>query len=104
MAVAHVEYHVGTTVFHRNAFVSAPSQVMVVRLTCDRTGTLDFTAQIWGGAPTLELSLDRSTGQNGDKLHLSITATKAGYYGGSQFQLTSSLGGQTTSWIGYVGN
>jgi alpha-L-fucosidase 2 len=45
-AVAGVHYRVGPTHFHRNAFVSAPAQVMVVRLTCDKPGVISFKANL----------------------------------------------------------
>jgi hypothetical protein len=56
------------------------------------------------GAPDLQLALDRDTGSNGDKLHLTITALRRGAYGGSRFLLKSTLAGYTTYWVGYVGN
>jgi hypothetical protein len=56
-------------------------------------------------ASSLSMSLDQSTGQNGDQLHLSITANQAGPYDGlSFFVLTSSNATLTTEWVGVVGN
>jgi len=41
-AVARTRYQIGTTRFTRETFISHPDQVMVVRLTCDQPGGLDF--------------------------------------------------------------
>jgi alpha-L-fucosidase 2 len=43
-AVATVRYRQGGAVFTREVFVSAPANVLVVRLTCDKPGRLSFTA------------------------------------------------------------
>jgi hypothetical protein len=56
------------------------------------------------GAPALQLALDRDSGSNGDKLHLTITVLHRGAIGGSRFLLKSTLAGYTTFWVGYVGN
>jgi alpha-L-fucosidase 2 len=45
-AVARVAYRQGEARFTRELFVSAPAQVMVVRLTCDRPKRLSFTAAL----------------------------------------------------------
>jgi hypothetical protein len=58
-----------------------------------------------GGTSSLSLVLDQPAGQNGDVLHLSITANAAGpYYGMSFFVVTSSNANLTTEWIGVVAN
>jgi hypothetical protein len=57
------------------------------------------------GAPAeLTLSLDRTSGQNGDKLQLTITALSSNPRGFSAFLLQSSSGGVNTFWPGLVGN
>jgi hypothetical protein len=61
----------------------------------------DFGA-ITGQAPTLNVSLDRSQGQNGEKLHLTITTLKKNQYGASAFIVTSTLGSQKNWWFGLV--
>jgi len=43
-AVATVRYRVGDATFTREVFSSFPDQVIVVRLSCDRPGKIDFTA------------------------------------------------------------
>lgn len=43
-AVATVSYRQGDAAFTREVFVSAPANVLVVRLTCDKPGRLSFTA------------------------------------------------------------
>jgi hypothetical protein len=50
----------------------------------------------------LTLSLDRTQGQNGEKLHLSITTLKKSQYGAAAFLLTSTLGAQKNVWFGLV--
>jgi hypothetical protein len=57
-----------------------------------------------GGNGVLSCSLDKTTGQNGDKLNLTITATAAGQFGGEPFIVHSQLGSSGHLWIGYVGN
>lgn len=45
-AVATVRYRQGDAVFTREAFVSFPAKVLVVRLTCDEPGRVSFTATL----------------------------------------------------------
>ncbi len=45
-AISRVSYEVGDVAFQREMFVSAPDQVMVVRLTASRPGALTFTASL----------------------------------------------------------
>jgi hypothetical protein len=59
---------------------------------------------LMGGPSTMSFSLDRTSGQNGEKLHLTITVNKASPYGAGAFLITSSLGQTSTYWIGLVGN
>jgi alpha-L-fucosidase 2 len=42
--ITRVRYRVGDTTYSREAFISAPDQVLVVRLTADRKGALTFSA------------------------------------------------------------
>jgi alpha-L-fucosidase 2 len=42
--IARIRYRVGDTVLTRECFISAPDQVLVVRLAASRPGGLDFTA------------------------------------------------------------
>lgn len=44
--VAEVQYRIGDVTFTREAFVSHPDQVLVVRLTASRPGALAFTARL----------------------------------------------------------
>jgi hypothetical protein len=60
--------------------------------------------EFMGGAPTLEFAFDATGGQNGQKLHLSITATKSNQYKSTEFFVLSTLGNQQNAWIGLVGN
>ncbi len=53
------------------------------------------------GAPKyLDLKLDRTSGTNGDKLHLTVTALKDGLF--DIFEVTSKLGSRTAHWYGVV--
>jgi alpha-L-fucosidase 2 len=45
-AIARVTYRAGGVTYTREAFVSAPHQVLVVRVTADRPGAVSFTASI----------------------------------------------------------
>jgi hypothetical protein len=54
--------------------------------------------------PTIQLSLDRDHGQNGEKIYLTIKALAASPYKASVFMLSSRLGQSRTSWVGVVGN
>ena len=48
-AIAVTTYKVGSTTFRREAFVSYPDQILVVRITASRPGQLSFT--IWMDSP-----------------------------------------------------
>jgi hypothetical protein len=56
------------------------------------------------GNGALSFSWDRTTGQNGEKLHLTINADQKTQYGAAGFIIKSKLNGRTTSWFGLVGN
>lgn len=45
-ALARTTYRIGDTRHTREVFASAPDQVLIVRLTCDRPGQLSFTATL----------------------------------------------------------
>ena len=45
-AVAAVSYRLGDATFKREVFSSAPDQVLVVRMTCDKPGKIRFTANL----------------------------------------------------------
>jgi alpha-L-fucosidase 2 len=45
-AVARVRYRIGDATFIREVFVSAPDQVIVVRLTCDKPGRISLSATL----------------------------------------------------------
>jgi alpha-L-fucosidase 2 len=59
--VAQVRFRQGDAVFTREVFASAPAQVLVVRLTCDRPGRLSLTARL--SRP--EGAATESVGKNG---------------------------------------
>jgi len=45
-ATANVSYRIGDATFRREVFSSAPDQVMVIRLTCDKPGKISFSATL----------------------------------------------------------
>jgi hypothetical protein len=63
----------------------------------------DF-ATLSGGTANLKLTLDRNSGQNGEKLHLTIEVVKASQYKAESFLLLSSQGARQNMWVGLVGN
>ena len=67
---------------------------------------LDVGSAFMGGAPELSFSFDKTQGQNGDKIQMTITALKASQdpSGASLFWIESDLGQQSTVWLGLVGN
>lgn len=62
------------------------------------------TASQQGQAPQLSFSFDKQTGNNGDKLMLTIKVLKASQYNAEAFFLTSSAGTQENMWVGLVSN
>jgi hypothetical protein len=64
---------------------------------------LDVTTLL-GEPPALSFSLDQSTGENGDKVNLTIQALTASPLGASPFFVVNQLGSVKTAWIAVVGN
>jgi hypothetical protein len=56
------------------------------------------------GGDSLTFSFDKSSGQNGDKLHLSIQVKSGTNAGAEIFGIVSRLGTQLSVWVGMVGN
>lgn len=57
----------------------------------------------YGLKPTLTFAWDRTSGLNGEKLHLTITVTGASPVGGAHaFMITSSLRGRQSVWPGLI--
>jgi hypothetical protein len=70
-----------------------------------QVSAMDITPQLqMAQGQTLSFSFDTTSGQNGDKLKLTISAEAAGMYGIEVFLITSTLGGATRLWLGAVGN
>jgi hypothetical protein len=66
---------------------------------------LDLSSIFFGAAnPALSFSFDKPTGQNGDKLHLTIKSLAAGPLGAAPFWIESDLGQTSKFWVGVVGN
>ncbi len=59
--------------------------------------------QLMGQGHELDFEWDRNSGENGEKLHLSVTVEKASQYGAEIFFITSQKGGQQHVWVGIVG-
>jgi hypothetical protein len=57
-----------------------------------------------GGAQQLSFEFDVAEGQNGQVLHLTISALEATQYKAEIFYLVSQLGTRQNLWIGIVGN
>ena len=70
----------------------------------DTGGPWTVSASDTSGAGAISFAWDRTTGQNGEKLHLTINALQKTQYGASGFTIKSKLNGRTTSWFGLVGN
>jgi hypothetical protein len=66
---------------------------------------IDLSSTFFGAtSPALSFSFDKTTGQNGDKLLLTIKALAAGPLGASPFWIESDLGDVQKFWVGVVGN
>jgi hypothetical protein len=58
-----------------------------------------------GGSPQLGFALDRTSGSNGDKLHLTITSLSAtSSYTPATFVVVSTLGSTQHLWVGLAGS
>ena len=66
--------------------------------------TVDAIAVYLGQPPTLSFKWDQTKGQNGDKLHLTVTVTaaQAAFSGGHPFIITSTLGSRKAEWAGFI--
>jgi hypothetical protein len=61
-------------------------------------------AALSGRSPALQLSLDASSGSNGDMLHLTITPLQQGANRLESFYLGSGLQRRSSLWVGLVSN
>ncbi|HZS37118.1 MAG TPA: hypothetical protein VFF06_09835 [Polyangia bacterium] len=60
-------------------------------------------ATLQGGTATMTFALDRTTGVNGERLHVTITTVTAGSRGTGVFAIESHLGPRTHFYFGLVG-
>jgi hypothetical protein len=67
------------------------------------TVKVEDAAVLTGGTAGLTFALDQTTGQNGDKLNLTITTVTASTRGTATFMIQSKLGNRTHHWFGFVG-
>jgi hypothetical protein len=67
-------------------------------------GAVDALAKLLGGAASLDFQWDKTQGQNGDKLHLTLTVKTAdSLFGGAHpFFITATLGTKVNEWAGLV--
>lgn len=65
---------------------------------------LDLSSAFYGGPKALSFTMDKKSGQNGDKIKLTIKAEAKTTMGASPFFVQSTLGKQQTFWIGLVSN
>lgn len=66
-----------------------------------KLSTFDVEADFYGEAATLQLSLDKTTCQNGDVVNMTIKLLRANF-GGAPFWIESDLGSASTVWLGSV--
>ncbi len=59
-------------------------------------------ASLIGGGPYVNFSWDKTTGMNGDKLHLTVTPMAQSLLGGEPFFIVSTNGIQQHVWVGFV--
>jgi hypothetical protein len=62
---------------------------------------MDITSAFFGGKPALSFVLDKNTGQNGDKITMTVTLLR-NVIGGAPFWIQSDLGTSSTVWLGAV--
>ncbi len=89
---AHIPVGASATVT-LDLFSSAPTQ-----------GPWTVSAADFAGGAQLQFSFDKTSGQNGDKLQMTIHVLSSGQGGSEYFTVTSRLGSQTQTWYGIVGN
>jgi hypothetical protein len=64
---------------------------------------IDAIAKFYGGSPTLSFAWDRTSGQNGEKLHLTISVTGKSSFGNAHpFIIVSQLGTNQQLWPALV--
>jgi hypothetical protein len=61
-------------------------------------------AQLQQQPAELSFTWDKTSGQNGQKLYLTVKVLAASQYGVESFIIESQLGGQSSLWVGLVGN
>ncbi len=66
-------------------------------------GAVD-AATLQGNPATMNMTWDRTSGVNGEKLHLTINVTASSQYGAGAFIIQSQLNGRKNLWMGLVGN
>ena len=63
----------------------------------------DFSA-LNGQPAQLQFTFDKTSGQAGDTIHMTIHVLSAGEASTELFEVTSTLGNQKEYWFGIVGN
>ena len=102
---------------------TVPTKGVMIALGASKTIELDLFSNVptqdWtvsaadssylnGGSPQLQFSFDKSSGKNGDKIHLTIKVLATGRRNTEAFMISSMMGNSPTSpqniWAGVVGN
>jgi hypothetical protein len=63
----------------------------------------DLGSKVQGGKAAFNFTLDRNSGQNGEKLHLTIESVSATQYNAGVFVIVNALGNQRSTWLGLIG-
>ena len=69
-----------------------------------KVSALDLVSMFYGGSPALSFTMDKTQGQNGDKIQLTIKALAKSPVGVAPFWIQNDLGDKSTVRIGAVGN
>jgi hypothetical protein len=69
-----------------------------------KVSVLDLSSAFFGGPKALSFTMDKTSGQNGDKIKLTIKAEAKTSMGASPFFIQNDLGKQQTFWVGLVAN
>jgi hypothetical protein len=65
---------------------------------------IDIDSTFFGQSPELSFSFDKTQGQNGDTVQMTIQVLAAGQGNVEPFWIQSDLGNTTSVWLGLVGN
>ncbi|MGE5186721.1 MAG: hypothetical protein ACM31C_31925 [Acidobacteriota bacterium] len=105
-----VNYGTGTNALHMPGVLVQQGQPRTIDVDFVSDGptsgdwTIDEIDQtLDGGGPALQVAFDRTTGQNGNKVHATITATRVPSDGTAFLKIRSVLGSEKHAWWTAVG-